>query len=182
MLVYRKSGPPWNAALKCSESTQQRFAALLDEHHKIVFKVANIYANGVDDRADLAQEISAQLWRAFPKYDAQRSFSTWMYRIALNVGISFLRSHARHAENAVALDETLHDCADDNAADPSAEQQLRLLDGFIAKLAPLDRALLLLYLEDHRQAQIADIFGISESNVATKVSRLKQRIRNHIGN
>ena len=165
-----------------SESTQQRFAALLDEHRKIVFKVANTYASGVDDRADLAQEIAAQLWRAFPKYDAQRSFSTWMYRIALNVGISFLRSHGRHAEHAVALDEALHDRADDTAVDPAAEQQLRQLDGFIEKLAPLDRALLLLYLEDHRQAQIADILGISESNVATKVSRLKQRIRNHINN
>lgn len=165
-----------------SESTQQRFAALLDEHRKIVFKVANTYASGVDDRADLAQEIAAQLWRAFPKYDAQRSFSTWMYRIALNVGISFLRSHGRHAEHAVALDEALHDRADDTAVDPETQQHLRLLDGFIAKLAPLDRALLLLYLEDHRQAQIADILGISESNVATKVSRLKQRIRNHINN
>ena len=165
-----------------SESTQQRFAALLDEHRKIVFKVANAYASGVDDRADLAQEIAAQLWRAFPKYDAQRSFSTWMYRIALNVGISFLRSRGRQAEYAVPLDETLHDRADDNATDPAAEQQLRLLDGFIEKLAPLDRALLLLYLEDHRQAQIADILGISESNVATKVARLKQRIRNHISN
>ena len=164
------------------ESTQRRFAGLLDEHRKIVFKVANTYANGADDRADLAQEIAAQLWRAFPKYDAHRSFSTWMYRIALNTGISFLRSQARSAEHAVALDETLHDRADDNVADPAAEQQLRLLDGFIAKLALLDRALLLLYLEDHRQAQIADILGISESNVATKISRLKQRIRNHIAN
>lgn len=165
-----------------SASTQQRFAALLDEHRKIVFKVANTYANGVDDRADLAQEIAAQLWRAFPQFDAQRSFSTWMYRIALNVGISFLRSRARIDEHAVALDEVVHDRADESASNPEVDQQLRLLDGFIAKLAPLDRALLLLYLEDHRQAQIADILGISESNVATKISRLKQRIRDHINN
>ncbi|MFZ2236676.1 MAG: sigma-70 family RNA polymerase sigma factor [Dokdonella sp.] len=165
-----------------SESIQQRFAALLDEHRKIVFKVANTYCRDADDRADLVQEIAAQLWRAFPGYDPRRSFSTWMYRIALNVAISSLRSQRQRVERFVALDEDLHDIADDNAVDPVAEQQLRMLHGFIAELAPLDRALLLLYLEDRRQAEIADILGISESNVATKISRLKQRIRNHIPN
>ena len=165
-----------------SETIQQRFAALLDEHRKIVFKVANTYCRDTDDRADLAQEIAAQLWRAFPAYDPRRSFSTWMYRIALNVAISSLRSQRQRVERSVALDESLHDIADDNLVDPVAEQQLRMLHGFIAELAPLDRALLLLYLEDRRQAEIADILGISESNVATKISRLKQRIRNHIPN
>ena len=165
-----------------SESNQRRFAALLDEHRKIVFKIANTYCRDRDDRADLAQEIAAQLWRSFPTFDPRRSFSTWMYRIALNVAISSLRSQRQRVERSVPLDESLHDIADDHAVDPVAEQQLRMLHGFIAELAPLDRALLLLYLEDRRQAEIADILGITESNVATKISRLKQRIRNHIPN
>ena len=168
------------AGMNASE-THQAFSELLQHHAGIVFKVANTYARGTDDRADLAQEIAAQLWRAWPKYDPTRSVTTWMYRIALNVGISYVRSNSvRLRHDAVPLDEQLHEIADANAANPEAEQQLRLLQLFIAQQPPLDRALLLLYLEDRTQREIAEILGITESNVSTKIGRLKQRIRNEL--
>jgi RNA polymerase sigma factor (sigma-70 family) len=154
------------------------FGELLERHRKIVFKVANTYARHPEDRADLAQEIAVQLWRAFPAYDAQRTFSTWMYRIALNVAISFLRSDRHRQRHAVPLDDDLHDIADGSAADPEADEQVRALHRFIGQLDPLNRALLLLYLEDRSQREIADILGITETNVSTKIGRLKQRIRN----
>ncbi len=157
------------------------FSDLLQRHVGIVFKVANTYARGSEDRADLAQEIAAQLWRAWPRYDPTRSATTWMYRIALNVAISQVRSKSvRLRHDAVPLDDGLHDIADTNAANPETEQQLRLLQQFIARQAPLDRALLLLYLEERQQSEIADILGISESNVSTKIGRLKLRIRNEL--
>lgn len=157
------------------------FGALLERHRGIVFKVANTYARRPDDRADLAQEIAAQLWHAYPRYDPARSFTTWMYRIALNVAISFVRGDGlRQRHDAVPLDETVHDMADDNAYDHEAGQRVRLLQGFIARQAPLDRALLLLYLEDRSGREIADILGIGESNVTTKIGRLKQRIRSEL--
>ncbi len=157
------------------------FSDLLRRHAGIVFKVANTYARGHDDRADLAQEIAAQLWRAWPKYDPARSATTWMYRIALNVAISHVRSNSLHLRHdAVPLDDDLHDIADANAADPETEQHLQLLQRFIARQPPLDRALLLLYLDERGQREIADILGISESNVSTKIGRLKQRIRNEL--
>lgn len=154
------------------------FGALLQRHAGIVFKVANSYARQAEDRADLAQEIAAQLWHAYPKYDPARSFSTWMYRIALNVAISHVRTQAlRRRHDAVALDDALHDVPDDAAGDPETEQHLRLLQRFIASQPPMERALLLLYLEERPQREIADILGISESNVSTKIGRLKQRLR-----
>ena len=154
------------------------FSALLQQHAGIVFKIAGSYTRGAEDRADLAQEIAAQLWHAWPKYDPARSFSTWIYRIALNVAIGHLRSQElRRRHDAVSLDDALHDVPDGNAADPESEQRLRLLQGFIARQPPLDRALLLLYLEDRPQREIAEILGITESNVSTKIGRLKQRIR-----
>jgi RNA polymerase sigma-70 factor (ECF subfamily) len=156
------------------------FGELLERHRGIVFKVANTYARHPDDRADLAQEIAAQLWRAFPAYDAGRTFSTWMYRIALNVAISFVRSDSQRRRHAVPLDDGLHDVADGHAADPEADAQVRALYRFIAQLDPLNRALLLLYLEERSQREIADILGITESNVSTKISRLKQRIRDDL--
>ena len=166
-------------ATTMTADTRQQFGALLERHRGIVFKVANTYAWHQDDRADLAQEIAAQLWRAFPNYDAARSFSTWMYRVALNVGISFVRSDRQRQRHAVPLDEDLHDVASEST-DHEADQHLRTLHRFIAGLEPLNRALLLLYLDDNSHREIADILGISESNVATKLGRLKQRLRDHI--
>lgn len=155
---------------------REAFGELLERHRKIVFKVANTYAWHADDRADLAQEIAAQLWRAYPKYDPARSFSTWIYRIALNVAISSLRGDGHRQSHTVPLDEDLHDLADDGV-DHEADQQVRILHQFIEKLEPLNRALVLLYLEERSYSEIGDILGISETNVATKISRLKQRIR-----
>lgn len=160
--------------------TQERFAALFEQHRGIVFKVVNTYSFNPDDRAELAQEIAVQLWRAFRSYDAQRSFSTWMYRIALNVAISQVRSRTHKERHSVALDESLHDVAEANGSHHESDQQVRALHAFIAQLDALNRALLLLYLEDQSYRQIADILGISETNVATKLSRLKQRIRKEL--
>ncbi len=157
---------------------RQAFGELLERHRKIVFKIANSYAWTPADRADLAQEISAQLWRAFPTYDRQRSFSTWMYRIALNVAISQVRNNTQRDRHLVPLDESLHDIAGEHSADHEGNQQLQTLDRIIAGLDKLNRALLLLYLEERSNREIGEILGLSETNVSTKLSRLKQRIRN----
>ncbi|PZP59667.1 sigma-70 family RNA polymerase sigma factor [Pseudoxanthomonas winnipegensis] len=158
-------------------TTQARFQSLLEAHRGIVLKVAASYAFHPEDRAELAQEIAAQLWRAFAQYDPARPFSTWMYRIALNVAISQVRTTALRQRHAAPLDEDLHDLADPNAADPERDQQLRLLRGFMARQPPLERALLVLYLEDRPTREIAEILGLTQTNVTTKIARLKQRIR-----
>jgi RNA polymerase sigma factor (sigma-70 family) len=163
-----------------ADVAKQDFGDMLESHRAIVFKVANTYCRHPEDRADLVQEIAAALWSAQSGYDPTRRFSTWMYRIALNVAISFVRSDSLHQRRTVPLDENLHDIADDNAADPDNEQRLRLLQAFIERQGPIDRALLLLYLEDRSQREIGEILGLSETNVSTKIGRLKQRVRNEI--
>ncbi|KQY51758.1 sigma-70 family RNA polymerase sigma factor [Lysobacter sp. Root494] len=157
-------------------STRAQFSELLERHRGIVLKVAYSYCSHPEDRADLAQEIAAQLWRAFPGYDAERSFPTWMYRIALNVAISHLRNTSHRRQHAIPFEDVLHDIADEGS-DPETSEQLRLLHRFIAQQDPFNRALLLLYLEDRSYREIADVLGISEGNIATKISRLKQRMR-----
>ena len=104
-----------------------------------------------------------------------------MYRIALNVAISQLRERGlRERHGMVALDEELHHLASSEGADLEREQRLRMLQVFIARQPPLDRALLLLYLEERPQREIAEILGIGESNVSTKIGRLKQRLRDEL--
>ncbi len=149
------------------------FERLLAQHGGIVGKVARLYARDADDRRDLAQEIATQLWRAYPRFDERLGkFSTWMYRIALNVGISHLRS-ARSARTLLPLDEG--GLAAKAAAEP--DDRAGALYAQIRELEPMARALVLLYLEDRSYAEIAEVLGITEANVATKLSRLKTRLR-----
>lgn len=154
----------------------QQFETLLDQHRRIVFKIANIYARGAEDRRDLAQEIATQLWRAFDSYDERRGkFSTWMYRIALNVAISHARRGARTGRIEPLEDRHLDEAVGDGAGE--LDDRLRAMHAFIAELDPLNRALVVLYLEDRSHAEIAEVLGISAGNVATKLNRLRHKLR-----
>ena len=147
---------------------------LLNSHQKILYKVANTYCWNASDRQDLVQEITIQLWRSYPGFDGRCRFSTWMYRIALNVAISFVRQATARDRHVLSGEEHLPDIADD-AGQPSAE--LQFLHTFIRTLGGLDKALLLLYLDGNSHQEIAEILGITATNVATKIGRLKARLR-----
>jgi len=155
----------------------EEFAELLRNHSKILFKVSTSYAWNPEDRAELMQEIALQLLRAFPKFDPSRQFSTWMYRIALNVAISYVRNQSERQARTIGLDISLHDAPDANNVDPEMALQINTLHRVIGSLDPLNRALMLLYLEEHSTREIGEILGISASNVTTKLNRLKQHIR-----
>ncbi|WP_414655834.1 RNA polymerase sigma factor [Frateuria sp.] len=152
------------------------FESLLREHRGIVFKVASIYARGGEDRNDLAQEIATQLWRSFGAYDAARAkFSTWMYRVALNVAISYARRSAGNPQLEPFDACHLELPGEADVAQP--DERLAALYAFIGQLDALNRALILLYLEERSYAEIAEVLGISETNVATKIGRIKQKLR-----
>lgn len=160
------------------EALQRRFSELLQANRGIVFKVAAVYARTPENRRDLEQEIAAQLWRAFRHYDEARGkFSTWMYRVALNVAISELRRRRRCGPERFEPLEDRH--LETIAAEPAEERDERLqtLYAFIEGLAPLERALILLYLEERSYAEIADVLGISETNVGTRIGRIKHKLR-----
>ena len=161
-------------------SAHQTFSNQLQRHRGIVLKVAGSYTRHEADLADLVQEIAAQLWRAWPSFDPDQRFSTWMYRIALNVAITFARGHGLRERHSVPLDESTHDLATGGIDDLEAREQIRMLYRFIDTLEPLNRALLLMYLDDCSSREIAEVLGMSESNVTTRISRLKQRIRDHV--
>jgi RNA polymerase sigma-70 factor (ECF subfamily) len=158
---------------------EERFVRLLEEHKRILYKVASAYCADAEDRRDLVQEMVIQLWRSFPRYDDQLKFSTWMYRIAMNVAISSLRREGRRGRETVALEQVV-DVIDAAAADRvlgEAGDDVRLLERLVSRLDEMSRALLVLYLEGYHHAEIAEILGISVTNVGTRISRIKSRLR-----
>ena len=154
-----------------------RFVALLEGHKRILYKVANAYCRNREDRSDLIQNTVTELWRSFGHFDGRNRFSTWMYRIAVNVAISFYRSENRRIRETVSIDEFGMDLAAADRVMEAAGDDVRILHRLIGQLGELDRALIILYLDEHSHDEIAGIMGISTTNVATKIGRIKQQLQ-----
>jgi RNA polymerase sigma factor (sigma-70 family) len=154
---------------------QGPFLERIDRHRGILFKVAAAYCASAQDREDLVAETIAQLWRSYPRFDGRVAFSTWMYRIAVNTAISFYRGEARRRRAATMPESVLERVPAPQASE--ADDRLDLVRELIAQLEPLDRALMLLYLEEYSYAEIGTILGVSESNVGTKIGRIKARLK-----
>jgi RNA polymerase sigma factor (sigma-70 family) len=161
-----------------SSSLQRAFVERLDRHRGILFKVAAAYCSSPADREDLVAETIAALWRSYGRFDGRSSFATWMHRIAVNVAISFYRSETRKRRGFVAAGESVLERIP--APDAETDDRLDLVRELIGRLDPLDRALMLLYLEDYSHAEIASVLGISESNVGTKIGRIKERLKRNV--
>lgn len=156
---------------------EARFLALLQEHRAILYKVAFGYCRDRDDRADLVQEMAIQLWRSFERYDGRVKFSTWAYRVAMNVAISHFRGEGRRVRDTLPLDALAGELAADDPLAGAAGDNMRLLRRLIDGLDELNRALVLLYLEGHTADEIAEITGISPGNVTTRMNRVKNELQ-----
>jgi len=161
-------------------NSQQQFTGIIEKHKSLLFKVTNMYCRNAEDRKDLLQEIVLQLWRSFNNYNNAYQLSTWMYRVALNVSISFYRKQSKHRERVSPWNETIIEWPDE-PVNTETEANLKLLHQFIRDLKELDRALMLLYLEEKTHREMAEILGITETNVATKVGRIKEKLRERFG-
>ncbi|MEO6720840.1 MAG: RNA polymerase sigma factor [Ferruginibacter sp.] len=159
-----------------STAKTELFLSFIQANKGIIYKVANSYCKNIEDRKDLVQEIIVQLWKSFDNYSDEYKYSTWMYRIALNTAISFYRTESRRKHVSNPLSNDILDLVDTGIID-EIEESIGILQQFIAELKELDKALMLLYLEERSQKEIAEIMGISTSNVATKVDRIKKILK-----
>jgi RNA polymerase sigma-70 factor (ECF subfamily) len=155
-------------------SDHDHFLSLLESHQRPLLKVCWTYGRTSHDRDDLFQEIVGRLWTSFGKYDRSRKFSTWMYRAALNVAIDFRRRQQRWGMETASLDEGGAAVLAVATDDAMKRQQLREL---LEQQSDADRAILLLYLEGHSYREIGEVLGTSESNVGTRLNRLKTSLR-----
>ncbi len=156
---------------------QQRaqFQIVIEQHKGILHKVARTYCQNDDDRNDLIQEMMVHVWQSLPRYNKQSNISTWLYRISLNVAISFYRRNVARATKYTLLNEQKVQMPTEELTDH--ETQLNLLEQYISELKELDKALMILYLDDQSHAKIAEILGMSISNVGTRIGRIKDNLK-----
>lgn len=156
---------------------QQAFEQFLENHKQLILKVAGTYCGDPELRKDLVQDIVLQLWKAFPSYNKAFALSTWMYRIALNVSISSLRRESTRKKTYEGLyqqGDLLY------YQDPHMEEQLQLLYQHMEELKPMEKAMLILHLEGRKHPEIAEILGITASNVSTKIHRIKALLKSKV--
>jgi RNA polymerase sigma-70 factor (ECF subfamily) len=154
-------------------SAEKEFITLLNQHQKIVYKVCNLYMDLYADREDLFQEITLQAWKAYGNFRGDAKFSTWLYRVALNTAITYFRKEKR--QPAIYTTDSLPE-KQQEAADP-IEEQVKAMYAAIGTLSKIDKAIVMLYLEDYDYKEIGEMMGITANNVAVKMNRIKTRLK-----
>ena len=158
-----------------NKELEHQFIELLEKHQNIIHKVCRLYTNSYDAHNDLFQEITIQLWRAYPKFRGDSKFSTWMYRVGLNTAITLYRKSKKLINTQDFSDVQYKISAEEY--DDTEEEQLKLLYKAVRQLNDIDKALVFLYLEDKNYREISETMGISEVNARVKMNRVKTKLR-----
>jgi RNA polymerase sigma-70 factor (ECF subfamily) len=149
---------------------------LIEKNQGIIHKISGMYCNGKTCREDLFQETLLQLWRAFPSYDRNRKFTTWMYRIAINTAISQFREEK---SNIVEFRSEVPERIYENR-NFEENEHVKVLNQAIRRLNKAEKAIIILYMDDHTYEDISEIVGISTSHVGVKINRIKKKLQKHL--
>ncbi|MBC9796550.1 sigma-70 family RNA polymerase sigma factor [Sinomicrobium sp. FJxs] len=156
---------------------EEKFMELIGQNQKIIHKVVNLYVEKEPDKKDLFQEILYQAWSSFSNFKGNSKFSTWLYRVAMNTAITHVKK--RKKNNNARLFETGYRYISEE--DEARKRQIDILYRIINKLSPVDKALVLLYIDNHSYEEMSEILGISVSNVGVKINRIKQFLKKEAG-
>ena len=151
------------------------FVALVNQNQAMLYKVCNMYCHNEHDRQDLFQEIVIQLWKSFSKFRGESKFSTWLYRIALNTAISDLRKKKHYTTYTTS--EQLPADIPDIQYQKEKEDRLQQMHSAINELSEIEKAIVMLYLEEKSYEEMEDILGINQNNLRVKMNRIKEKLR-----
>lgn len=158
-----------------NKELEHSFVTELEANQNIVHKVCTLYTNDKESHNDLFQEITIQLWKAYPKFRGESKFSTWMYRVALNTAITLYRKSKRRIDTQDYESVLFKIKADEY--DETEEQQLKLMYKAVRQLGDIEKALVFMYLEDKNYTEISETLGITEVNARVKMNRIKTKLR-----
>ena len=158
-----------------NKELEHKFVKELQDNQNIVHTVCTLYTSDRDSHKDLFQEITIQLWKAYPKFRGEAKFSTWMYRVALNTAITLYRKSKRRIDTQDYESVIFKIKADEY--DDTEEQQLKLMYKAVRQLGDIDKALVFMYLEDKNYTEISETLGITEVNARVKINRIKTKLR-----
>ena len=154
---------------------EKEFLQIITENQGIIHKVCSIYCDLEEDRRDLFQEILAQLWKSYPSFRNESKFSTWMYRVALNTAITSFKKDKRQPDKTGIFYENLQ--LVEEMYDTRIEEQVKMLNMAVAQLTGIEKSIILLFLEDKKYEEIADITGITQNYVRVKMNRIKKKLK-----
>ena len=158
-----------------SDLTEQSFVQQLKQNQNIIHKICRLYTSGADAHKDLFQEITIQLWKAYPKFRGDAKFSTWAYRVALNTAITLYRKNTRSVAT-IEFESGRHFVSQEEY-NYEEEEQIKLLYEAVYQLNDIEKALVFMYLEDKDYAEISETLGISEVNARVKMNRIKGKLK-----
>ena len=158
-----------------NKELEHSFVELLEKHQNIAHKVCRLYTNNQSAHNDLFQEITIQLWKAYPKFRGEAKFSTWMYRVGLNTAITLYRKSKRRIRTEEF--DAIQFKISAEAYDDTEEEQLKLMYKAVKQLNDIDKALIFLYLEDKNYKEISETMGISEVNSRVRMNRIKTKLK-----
>ncbi|MCW3110513.1 MAG: polymerase subunit sigma-70 [Segetibacter sp.] len=153
---------------------EKEFIELINNNRVLIFKVCNLYCNENESRRDLFQEVVLQLWKSFPGFRRESANSTWIYRVALNTAISNFRKESKKPERQ-PLSQVEFDIPDMSVTANEKENR-SMLHLAIKKLTEIEKAVIMLYLDDKSYDEISEIIGISNSNVGVRLNRIKNKL------
>ena len=156
---------------------EESFTRIIKDNEGVIFKITTIYTDNGQDQKDLYQEIVYQLWKSFDSFRNESKIGTWMYRIALNTAIGQLKKSKKHS-NKTGIDQVVLQQTENY--DTEFENRLKMVYEQIHQLNILDKGLILLLLEGKKYEEISEITGLSETNVGTRISRIKQKLKSRI--
>ncbi len=154
---------------------EKEFLQIIQRNQGIIHKVCNMYCDLEEDRNDLFQEIVAQLWKSFPSFRNESKFSTWMYRVALNTAITtFKKDKRRPDQNQLTYEN--YQIAEDRY-DSDSDDNIKVMHRAVAQLTGIEKSIVLLFLEDKKYEEIAEITGITQNYVRVKMNRIKKKLK-----
>lgn len=159
-----------------SQTTEQTFIKLLKDNQNLIHKICRIYTNDADQHQDLFQEITIQLWKAYPNFRGDSKFTTWAYRVGLNTAITLFRKSTKAIKTVDYESASFFISSEEY--DMVEEEQLKVMYQAIQQLNDIDKALIFMYLENKDYADISETLGITEVNARVKMNRVKTKLRN----